>query len=107
MEVNFLSKYIFPKCVFPKSICLDLFSIVQHQTFCFNDDGDDYYDNDDHDNDDDDDDDDDDNDDDDDDDDDYINDDKQNHDEVLKAKRCPCKTRLYSAKSFYELFRHI
>ena len=49
----------------------------------------------------------DDNDNDDDDDDDYINDDKQNHDEVLKAKRCPCKTRLYSAKSFYELFRHI
>ena len=33
-------------------LCLDLFSIVQHPTFCFNDDGDDYYDNDDHDNDD-------------------------------------------------------
>ena len=32
---NFLSKYIFPKCVFPKSICLDLFSIVQHTTYWF------------------------------------------------------------------------
>ena len=41
------------------------------------------------------------------DDDDHINDDEQNYDEVLKAKCCPCKTRLYSAKSFYELFRHI
>ena len=43
--------------------------------------------------------------DDDDDDDDDINDDQQNYDEVLKAKCCPWKTQLYSAKSFYDVFR--
>ena len=36
------------------------------------------------------------------DDDDY--DDQQNYDEVLKAKCCPWKTRLYLAKSFYDVF---